>query len=78
MKGWQFPNMKLRKCGSACWEFLWRETDAVGKRVRRTALLGTIEQYPTRELAQEAANGLRMRVNEDRTVIQVGISSSKI
>lgn len=45
---------------------LWREADATGKRVRRTAFIGTIDEYPTRELAQEAANGLRMRLNEDR------------
>jgi hypothetical protein len=49
-----------------CWEFLWRETDATGKRVRRTAFIGTVNEYPTKELAQEAANGLRMQVNEDR------------
>ena len=55
-----------RKLGSDCWEFLWRETDAAGKRVRRTSYIGTVEEYPTKELAQEAANGLRMRVNEDR------------
>ena len=55
-----------RKSASDCWEFLWRETDATGKRVRRTAFIGTVDEYPTKELAQEAANGLRMRVNEDR------------
>lgn len=55
-----------RKSGFDCWEFLWRETDAIGKRVRRTAFIGTVDEYPTKELAQEAANGLRMRVNEDR------------
>ena len=55
-----------RKSGSDCWEFLWRETDATGKRVRRNALIGTVDEYPTKELAQEAVNGLRMRVNEDR------------
>jgi hypothetical protein len=55
-----------RKSGPDCWEFLWRENDVAGKRVRRTAIIGTIEQYPTRDLAQEAVNGLRMQVNEDR------------
>jgi integrase len=53
-----------RKSVSDCWEFLWRETDATGKRVRRTAFIGTVDEYPTKELAQEAANGLRMRVND--------------
>ena len=37
-----------------------------GKRVRRTAVIGTIEQYPTKEDALDAVNGLRMQVNADR------------
>jgi hypothetical protein len=45
---------------------MWREQDSLGKRVRRTTLIGTIEDYPTRELAQSAVNGLRMRINEAR------------
>ena len=46
--------------------FLWRENDIAGKRVRRTAVIGTVEQYPTKDLAQAAVNGLRMCINEDR------------
>jgi hypothetical protein len=38
----------------------------VGKRVRRTAVIGTIEQYPTKEEALHAVNGLRMQINADR------------
>jgi hypothetical protein len=49
-----------------CWEFLWRETDATGKRVRRTTVIGTVEQYPTRDLARAATNGLRIQLNEER------------
>ncbi len=37
-----------------------------GKRVRRTAVIGTVEQYPTKDLAQAAVNGLRLCINEDR------------
>jgi integrase len=55
-----------RKSGSHRWEFLWREDNEAGKRVRRTAIVGTIEQYPTKELASAAANALRMQVNADR------------
>ena len=54
-----------RKDGSSCWEFLWRENGPSGKRTRRTAVIGTLEQYPTEELARAAVNGLRMRINED-------------
>ncbi len=53
---------KQRKNGNSCWEFMWREQDASGKRVRRTAVVGTIEEYPTAELAQGAVNGLRMQI----------------
>jgi len=35
-------------------------------RIRRTTVIGTVEQNPTRDLAQAAVNGLRMQVNEDR------------
>ena len=55
-----------RKSGPDCWEFLWRENDVAGERVRRTAVVGTVEQYPTKDLAQAAVNRLRMCVNEDR------------
>src|SRR6266498_1542683 len=55
-----------RKNGPRCWEFLWRETDALGKRVRRNTVIGTIEEYPTEALAQAAINGLRTCMNENR------------
>lgn len=45
---------------------MWRERDSSGKGVRRTTIIGTIEEYPTKELAQAATNGLRMRINEER------------
>ena len=55
-----------RRTGPDRWEYLWRENDVTGKCARRTAVIGTVEQYPTRELAQAAANGLKMQINEDR------------
>jgi hypothetical protein len=55
-----------RRAGPDRWEFLWRENDVTGKRVRRTTVIGTVDQYPTRELAQAEVNGLRMQINEDR------------
>jgi len=57
---------RKRKNRPSCWEFLWWEQDRSGKRVRRTRVIGTVEEYPTRELAQAAVNGLRMRINEER------------
>src|SRR5215813_9663269 len=54
-----------RKQSPATWEFRWREVDVKGKIVRRTAVIGTIEQFPTEELADTAVQGLRMRINEE-------------
>ena len=53
-----------RKNGPAVWEFLWRESDATGKRVRRTAVIGTVEQFPAGDLALLAVNGLSFSINE--------------
>ena len=44
-----------RKAGPDCWEYLWRENDEAGMRVRRTAVIGTVEQYPTKDLAQTSS-----------------------
>src|SRR4029079_15634682 len=57
---------RKRKNGTSCWVFMWREQDCSGKRVRRTSMIGSTEEYPTKELAQAAVNGLRMRINEER------------
>ena len=55
-----------RKAGFPRWEFLWREEDELGNRVRRTAIIGALEQYPTKESALAASNSLRMQINADR------------
>lgn len=55
-----------RKNGSWCWEFLWREMGPEGKQKRRTLKIGSLDRYPTQELATNAVNGLRMRINAER------------
>ena len=55
-----------RKNGPQRWEFLWRESGPLGRRIRRNAVIGTVEEYPTEGQAQEAANGLRTQVNDIR------------
>jgi hypothetical protein len=40
-----------RKTGPSQWEFLWRE-NLGGRRIRRTAVIGSIDEYPTEEFAQ--------------------------
>jgi integrase len=55
-----------RKAGPDCWEFLWWDTEPAGKRVRRKAVIGTVQQYPNLEDAWQASNGLRVSINEIR------------
>jgi len=55
-----------RQSGPDRWEFLRRENDATGKRVRRTTVIGTIIQPPTEDSARAAVNGLRMHINQNR------------
>jgi len=47
-----------RKSGLHCWESLWRENNDDGKRVRRTVIDGTVEQFPTG--GQAATNVLKV------------------
>ena len=44
--------------------FRWRENDSNANRTRRTAVIGTVEQLPTRDLAEVAVNGLRVCINQ--------------
>jgi len=49
-----------RKTQPACWEFLWWDNEPTGRRVRRKAVIGTVQQYPNLEDAWQASNGLRV------------------
>ena len=55
-----------RKTGPDCWEFLWWDIEPTGQRVRRKAVIGTVQQYPNIEEAWLASNGLRVSINEAR------------
>ncbi len=52
-----------RKTGPDCWEFLWWDAELTGQRVRRKAVIGTVQQYPNNEEAWQASNGLRVSIN---------------
>ena|ERR1700730_4324387 len=54
-----------RKSGLQCWEFLWRENNDDGKCIRRTAIIGTVAQFSTEQLARVAAKRLRVHINSD-------------
>ena len=55
-----------RKKGPDRWEFLWWDSEVTGVRVRRKAIIGTVQEYPNLENAWQASNGLRVSINENR------------
>ena len=61
-----------RKKGPDRWEFLWWDNESTGVRVRRKAIIGTVQQYPNLENAWQASNGLRVSINETRNRQAVG------
>ena len=61
-----YLRLGCRKTRPHCWEFLWWDTEPAGRRVRRTAVIGTVQQFPQKEDAWEASNGLRVSINEAR------------
>jgi hypothetical protein len=61
-----FLRLGHRKTRPACWEFLWWDNESTGRRVRRKAVIGTVNQYPNVEDAWQASNGLRVSINEVR------------
>ena len=55
-----------RRKGPDRWEFLWWDSEPTGLRVRRKAIIGTVQEYPNLENAWQASNGLRVSINETR------------
>lgn len=49
--------------GSDVWQFRWSEKGPNGRRVYRKRVIGTIEEFPTRDLARSAVAGLIAEVN---------------
>src|SRR6266852_1140556 len=54
-----------RKRGPDCWVFRWYEPNGVGRRQYRKAVVGTVEQYPTKSSAQTAVSALRLTINQE-------------
>jgi len=65
--GWL--ELRKRKKGSAVWLWRYRSNDSQSTREKESLVIGSLKQYPTRQSAWKAAEGLRLTVNrENRTV----------
>jgi len=53
-------NLDVSSSGKKVWVFRWRETKLDGRRGPRKKVIGTVEEYPTREAAEKAARNFRL------------------
>jgi len=63
---------ELRSAGPAVWVFRWREDTPTG-RVNRKAILGTVEEYPTKGAAFRAAEPLRTNASAGNPAVPVTV-----
>jgi integrase len=53
-------NLDVSSSGKKIWVFRWRETKLDGRRAPRKRVIGTLEEYPTKEAAEKAARNFRL------------------
>jgi hypothetical protein len=57
--------LEERASGSRVWEYRWYETQIDGKRRRRSAMIGSMQEFPSEAAAQKAVAALRANVNAE-------------
>jgi len=64
---YQFGSLtrKKRARGPDAWEFRYYESTAQGMRNRKTATVGTVEQFKTKALAKKAVEALLLKLNSE-------------
>ena len=55
-------NLDTSSSGKKVWVFRWRETRPDGRRVPRKRVIGTLEEYPTKKAAENAARVFRLNL----------------
>ena len=57
--------LEERKNGTRVWEYRWYETQIDGSRRRRSAMVGTVDEYPNESVAQKAVVAIRTNINSE-------------
>jgi len=63
--------LEERVNGNRVWEYRWYETQIDGTRRRRSAMIGTIQEFPSESAAQRAVAALRANVNAENPRTQI-------
>lgn len=66
-------NLDVSSSGKKVWVFRWRETRPDGRRAPRKKVIGTLEAYPTKKAAENAARGVRLNLVDRGSAAMVRI-----
>ena len=66
-------NRDVSSSGKQVWVFRWRETRPDGRRAPRKKVIGTLEEYPTKKAAENAARSFRLNLVDrgSATLVQI-------
>ncbi len=59
-------DLSPRTHGPAVWVYRWRERGPQGRSVRKSLVIGTTEKFKTKAQALKAAEGYRLRANQEK------------
>jgi integrase len=71
-------NLDVSSSGNKIWVFRWRETRPDGRRAPRKRVIGTLEEYPTKKAAENAARPFRLNLVDRGSVSLVQIAMKEL
>lgn len=71
-------NLDVSSSGKQIWVFRWRETRPDGRRAPRKRVIGTLEEYPTKKAAENAARGFRLDLVDQGSAALVRITMKEL
>jgi integrase len=71
-------NLDVSSSGKQIWVFRWRETRPDGRRAPRKRVIGTLEEYPTKKAAENAARGFRLDLVDQGSAALVQITMKEL
>jgi integrase len=71
-------NLDVSSSGKQIWVFRWRETRPDGRRAPRKRVIGTLEEYPTKKAAENAARGFRLDLVDQGSAALVQITMNEL
>jgi integrase len=71
-------NLDVSSSGQQIWVFRWRETRPDGRRAPRKRVIGTLEEYPTKKAAENAARGFRLDLVDQGSAALVQITMKEL